>query len=680
MTIEPSAPQEMDKDHLVIRHPDGTVTKTALPPQVGDTIRLGRELDNDVPLPDPRTSRHHAYIRRTVKDSLEICDVGSANGTIVGSLRLQPNEWYPLAPDQVVMLGDTRVLWEQALSSQDTIGMMPITGPKTTPVTKKPAQKSAAWLPWAIGAAALLLLLLFGWGIFAFLKSANAPITAATPAAGAPADIAQQTPEGATEGGQPSSPAETPTPERPMAPAAPFVSLEDVRFLPVISGALFDPDHVYLIATVRVENLGDEAFTVSTKQFLLHTDTNETITEFGQGLAPSEFTRLGVTDRFDNLAIRSGGSVSEELIFYLEAKAYNLALVFHPTGFEQLVIEAGLVDAGQQLAQLLGTPAATGEGTAVAAAASPTAGATATLGSAGAAAPADNYQRSIPDSSLVGTIAYADFNGATYDLFFGNVATGESTFWRGESSQPAFSHNGNRIAYHSWANNSRGLITSNIDHSNGFLIGTFIEDQLPTWSPDDGQLLFLSRRTGTRQSQFYLAPSNVERPEAQFIMEGEYPTWHAGGAVVFKGWGNSGEGLQVAPDGSNLTDFKPLTDQPGDTAPSVSPDGKKVAFMSNRNNNWDIYVVNIDGSNLQRLTTDDAQDGLPAWSPDGKAIAFVSNRGGPWAVWAMTPNGTGIEQLFTYQGGPDGFVASEPTHDTTRGWAEERISWSAKTY
>ncbi len=676
MTVETSAPQEMDKDHLVVRHPDGTVTKTALPAQVGDTIRLGRELDNDVPLPDPRTSRHHAYIRRTVKDSLEICDVGSANGTIVGSLRLQPNEWYPLAPGQVVMMGDTRVLWEQALSSQDTIGMMPVAGPKTTPVAKKPAQKSALWLPWAAGAAVLLLLLLAAWGMFALLK-ANAPITAATPAVDAPADIAQQTPEGATESGH-ASPAETPTPQRPLAPAAPFVSLEGIRFLPVISGALFDTEHVYMIGTVRVENLGDEPFTVSTNQFTVQTDTGEVLKELGQELAPSEFKRMGVTDRFNNLALRSGGSVSEELIFYLETKPYNLTLSFTPDGFEPLVMETGMVYAGQQLAQLLGTPVAAE--TTVASASPAISETTPTAVAASGAAPSDGYLRSIPDSSLVGTIAYADFNGATYDLFFGNVATGESVFWRGETSQPAFSNAGDRIAYHSWANNSRGLITSNIDHSNGFLVGTFIEDQLPTWSPDDGQILFLSRRTGTRQSQFYLAPSNVERPEAQFIMEGEYPTWHAGGAVVFKGWGNSGEGLQVAPDGSTLTDFKPLTDQIGDTAPSVSPDGKKVAFMSNRNNNWDIYVINIDGSNLQRLTTDDAQDGLPTWSPDGKAIAFVSNRGGPWAVWAMTPNGTGIEQLFTYQGSPDGFVASEPTHDTTRGWAEERISWSAKTY
>ena len=277
-------------------------------------------------------------------------------------------------------------------------------------------------------------------------------------------------------------------------------------------------------------------------------------------------------------------------------------------------------------------------------------------------------------SSLVGTIAFADFNGSTYDLFFGNVATGEVNLWRNGSSQPVFSHDGTRIAFHSWAEGSRGLIASNLDQSNGFLVGTFIEDQLPTWSPDGSEIMLLSRRTGTRQSELYIVPSNQERPEARLILEGEYPTWGADGTVIFKGWVTTGIGLQIA--SSDVTDYETLTDDDSDTAPSISPDGQRVVFMSRRSGNWDIYMINTDGSGLVQLTNDPADDGLPTWSPDGRAIAFVSNRGGPWAVWAMTPRGTGIRQLFTMQGGPDGFVSSEPNTDTTRGWAEERISWT----
>jgi Tol biopolymer transport system component len=79
------------------------------------------------------------------------------------------------------------------------------------------------------------------------------------------------------------------------------------------------------------------------------------------------------------------------------------------------------------------------------------------------------------------------------------------------------------------------------------------------------------------------------------------------------------------------------------------------------------------------LTDDPSEDGLPTWSPDGKVIAFVSNRGGPWAVWAVPPGGGGKRQLFTMEGSPDGFVEGEDL-DKSRGWAEERITWTETAY
>ena len=60
-----------------------------------------------------------------------------------------------------------------------------------------------------------------------------------------------------------------------------------------------------------------------------------------------------------------------------------------------------------------------------------------------------------------------------------------------------------------------------------------------------------------------------------------------------------------------------------DRDPSWSPDGDMIAFASNRDGNYQIYVMNCDGSNQTRLTCNDANDGQPAWSPDGTTIAFT---------------------------------------------------------
>ena len=69
--------------------------------------------------------------------------------------------------------------------------------------------------------------------------------------------------------------------------------------------------------------------------------------------------------------------------------------------------------------------------------------------------------------------------------------------------------------------------------------------------------------------------------------------------------------------------------------PVFSPDGTRIAFMSGRDGNPEIYVMNVDGSNLRRLTNHPAGDGTPTWSPNSEQIAFVSDRTGTPQIYLM---------------------------------------------
>ena len=89
----------------------------------------------------------------------------------------------------------------------------------------------------------------------------------------------------------------------------------------------------------------------------------------------------------------------------------------------------------------------------------------------------------------------------------------------------------------------------------------------------------------------------------------------------------------------------------------------RIAFMSSQGGNWELYLADVISGDLTRLTTSPSNDGLPVWSPDGKHIAFVSDRDGGWGVYIMPASGGAAVKVADWgEEHPD--------------WLVERIAWT----
>jgi Tol biopolymer transport system component len=89
-----------------------------------------------------------------------------------------------------------------------------------------------------------------------------------------------------------------------------------------------------------------------------------------------------------------------------------------------------------------------------------------------------------------------------------------------------------------------------------------------------------------------------------------------------------------------------------DQRPDISPDGSKIAFSSNRDGNFEIFIMNSDGSDLIQLTSTSAptSNSWPRWSPDGEWIAFQSGAGTNFQIYRIRPDRSCLTQVTSYVG------------------------------
>src|SRR5438093_1121796 len=192
---------------------------------------------------------------------------------------------------------------------------------------------------------------------------------------------------------------------------------------------------------------------------------------------------------------------------------------------------------------------------------------------------------------------------------------------------------------------------------------------MPAWAPDGSRLLFHARRKDDKQKGF--AMRNVWIIGAggageKKLTGGTKDEYHAslspdGKKLLFVSELNGSRDIWLADaDGQNPV---PLTDDPGtEDQPAWSPDGRQIAYAAfpKEGGSFDIWLVNADGSGRRRLTTTPANELFPAWHPDGAHLVYVTDASGNFDLYQID-----------VRGGADVDTAKLRSADTVRGTVEE---------
>jgi Tol biopolymer transport system component len=269
---------------------------------------------------------------------------------------------------------------------------------------------------------------------------------------------------------------------------------------------------------------------------------------------------------------------------------------------------------------------------------------------------------------LHGRVAFAADRRHNVDLYLLDLSGGRLrrlTTSPAADLSPTWAPDGSQLAFRSDRDGNDEVYVMDADgRRQRNLTRNPASDYSPAWSPDGRQIAFATARADPTGNDLWLMDADGTHPRPLVHQDGidEYPVWSPDGSRLafnctlgrtLPSRVGDFEVCVVNADGSGL---RRITDAPGISgAGGWSADGRRIVFDSSRDQDpagvsscGDLFVMNPDGSHLTRLTNGPAHDCGPSFTPDGRHILFFSDRaypGGDSDLYAMNAAGSGITRL-----------------------------------
>lgn len=263
--------------------------------------------------------------------------------------------------------------------------------------------------------------------------------------------------------------------------------------------------------------------------------------------------------------------------------------------------------------------------------------------------------------------------GPEYTIIYGAVESGKKSLFltddEGRSrlkvtdatlsdGYPAVSPDGRQIAFYGKYDDYKtwSIHTVNMDGTQVRRLTQVqqVWDSAPTWSPDGKTIAFAREYKDANEQwreEIWLMNADGSNKRQIKGLDGRAPFFMPDGRILFHSKSPNANIFIGNIDGTGLIQ---LTNTEGnDYSPKLSPDGKQVAFLGNRDGNQEVYVMNIDGTQQTRLTRNRTEEWDPFWSLDGTKIYFSSESTyGGLDIYSVNKDGSGLRKII--QGGSQG--------------------------
>jgi hypothetical protein len=283
----------------------------------------------------------------------------------------------------------------------------------------------------------------------------------------------------------------------------------------------------------------------------------------------------------------------------------------------------------------------------------------------GGSAPAAPTAPPAAPAALSGRIVFtSDNNVAALDVVGGNTWP---VFYNGR--QPDIRADG-RVVVNGVGGGKDNVFTINLDGSGEIMTGRYPEDSYPHWSPSGVSAVFYSTLQGDGRERIYVQTDMTHSEEPRLLkvngvdVYGRHPIWLQNWRIAYTGcdyWASGSNcGIWTA-DSSGAGNPTQLTQRSDDR--STDNHGNTLLFSSRAAGNWEVFAVPVNGGAARNLTNSPSHDVGATFSPDGGSIAFMSDRDGGWGIWVMSADGSNPRRLFRVA---NGFGSD---------WENERLAW-----